>query len=674
MIKTFAYNEFEFDGYRLDSVKALEDIENFIKSGGNLNHPVKYNDNFIPACKFLEDQFGPESVIKFFEKNYLESPGNWTLNETTKTISDPKIYHSYWYRDNYSKYSKIISEGFRNLCKSYVANPIYTSYEYRDENNASAKVNNFNVKYENCHPLINIILRMPFKEMINVFLEEVPNAKELLNEETYRKQTVYENLVSRSSDSEDILISLFKYQIVNLNTLIDNYKFDDLIKKAIYQNDFDFINLLKKQSEDPHFIGKLDETNSMYDCFLRRVTTKEMAKILIDSGCPVVRKENQYDSILFSSEYFSIYKLDIIKFIFDYVPMNYIGEYEKVFWNYLEKCNDLNQFKKFTEFIVSKGFPIKKYDLFNICPGNSWEEKINTCLSLGADPNNCQNLIQKLISSRDTSSFKAIQKTKLLNLYSPDGIYYLLKAESHTKGTLDLLDKAPEENINALTSFGKPAWFSANTKDKLSKILKKIKTFNQLDTDGNNWITHYYSQDIKEKHNIASLVLEMSALEENKTHKLLTLNHKNGTSNVLHYGFVFDYKNRELRDEFTSMIKSFNTSNLNELFSSLDEEGLFPIDKLIESKFEKNAWNQTFWDSKLDALLKLTEFNLDYDAKNKNGKTLFEQLKHYYSISNSPNMNSFMEPIEHAYSKYKLYHKLDNKLVADNRKSTQIKI
>jgi hypothetical protein len=515
---------------------------------------------------------------------------------------------------------------------------------------------------------------MPFKEMLNAFLEEVPNAKELLHEEMYRKQTVYENLIDHSKDSEDILLSLFKYEIVDVNTLIENYKFNDVIKKAIHDNDFSFINLLKKQSNNPHYIGELDKDNSMYDCFLRRVNTPEMAKVLIDAGCPVIKKNDKFDSILFSPEYFSIYKLDVIAFIMDYVPMDYIKIYENIFWEYLKKTNDLNQFKKFTEFIVFKGFPLDKYDLFNVCPGNSWEDKIKTCLNLGANPNNCRDLITKLVTNRDTSSFKAIQKTKLLNLYSPDAIYYLLSADNHTKGTLDLLDKAEIDNINALTSFGKPAWFGANTKDKFHKILKKINTFNQLDSEGNNWLTNYYSKEKKDKYDIASLVLEMSALEENKNHTLLSLNHKEGQSNVLHYGFTFDIRNKELRDEFVSIIKAFNTNNLNELFSSLNEEGLFPIDKLIESKSNEDVWNKTFWDSKLDSILKLTEFNLDYDCTNKNGKTLFEQLIFYYSIDKSPNMMNFVDSIKNAYSKYQLYNKLDSNLIPENKKAVKLKI
>lgn len=674
MIKTFAYNEFEFEGYNLDKSKALEDIDRFIKSGGNLNYPVKYRDNFIPASKFLEEQLGQDIVTKFFQNDYLESPGNWKLNEKTKTIEESKTYHSYWYRDNYSKYSQVISDGFRKLCQSFVSNPIYHAYEYKDEYNSSSKNTNHIVRYENCHPLVNILLRMPFKEMVNTFLEEVPNAKELLHEEMYRKQTVYENLIGRSNDSDDILLSLFKYQIVDVNTLIENYKFDDVIKKAISENDFDFINLLRAQSDNPHYIGELDKDKSMYDCFLRRVNTPEMAKILIDSGCPIIKKNDQYDSVLFSHEYFSIYKLEVIKFIMDYVPMDYMGKYENIFWEYLEKTSDLNQFKKFSEFIVSKGFPLEKYDLFNVCPGNSWEEKIKTCLDLGANPNNCQNLIKKLVTARDTSSFKAIQKTKLLNLYSPDGIFYLLEAESHTKGTLDLLDKAEIENINALTSFGKPAWFAANSKDKFHKILKKIHTFNQLDSHGGNWLNYYYSQDKKDKYEIASIVFEMGALEENKNHKLLNLTYHEGHSNVLHNGFNFGYKNKELRDEFVTMIKSFNTTNLNELFDSLDADGLFPIDHLIASKSNDNIMNSSFWDAKLDTLLRLTEFNLDYDSKNKDGKTLYEQLKHYYSISNTSNAANFIEPIENAYSKYQLYNKLEHKLVPDNRKTTKVKI
>lgn len=680
MIRTFAYNEFEEDGLILNKTKALEDIEEFIKAGGNLNYPVKHRDTFIPASKFFEKNLGEEIVTQLFQNNYLDSPGNWKLNESTKTIIESKHYHSYWYRDNYPKYRKVISEGFRNICQSYVQNPIYNSYEFTDEYRDSAKNNEYIIKLNDCNPLVRIILRMPFKEMINVFLEEVPNAKELLNEQTYGKKSLYnsvvwDSLISNTQDGEDILISLFKHKIIDLdiNYLIQNYKFDEVIKKAIYENDFNFINLLKEQSNNPHYIGELDKENSMYESFLRRANTPEMAKILIDSGCPVLREGESYEKFLFSHEYFPIQKLDVIKFIIDYVPMDYMGKSANIFWAYLDKSNTLDDFKKFTEFIVSKGFPLENYDLFNICPGDSWEEKIKTCLELGANVNNTKNLIQRLISKRDISSFKAIQKTKLIDLYSPDSVSHLLSAEDHTKTTLELLDKADLNKLNSLTSLGTPAWFSANSKTKLHKILKKIESFNQVDSLGNNWITNYYSNKVKDKYDIAPLVLEMAAIEHNKKKRLLVLTNVENQSNLLHHGFKFSqYQEKELKEEFVVIIKCFDTTNLNELFSHLDEHGLFPIDYLINSKNDEETWNHSLWDVKLDSLLKLTEYNLDYDKENIHGEKLIDKLKIYYSIDNKSDI--FIEPVNKAYSRYCLYNKLEEKLIPENKKSSKHKI
>lgn len=672
MIKTFAYNEFNYDGYSVDKNKALEDIEDFIKSKGNLNYPIKERDKIIPAHAFWEEKLGVNIISQFFEKEYLESPGHWNLDEKTKTVIESELYDKYWYQNNYKNYSKIISEGFRKLCQSYIANPIYDSYQYKDEYNSNSKKDNFNVIRTDVHPLVEILLRNPHKEMIEVFIEELPNSKELLNMQRYGDFT-YDRLINKSQSSEDIISSLFKHKIVDTRILIEKYSFNSVIKYAIYKNDFDFMNSLKKESNNPFYIAELDKNHSMYDSFLRRANTPEMAKFLIDAGCPIIKKDDKYDSVLFCSDKFK--HLDVVKFILDYVPNNYMTQYENVFGEYLKTIHNTNDFKDFVNFIVNKGFPLEKYDLFNIAPGESFEEKITTCLELGCDKNNCKYLIRSLISKRDTSSFKAIQKTKLLNLYSPDAIFYFLSQDNHTKSTLDLIDKADINNINSLTSFGKPAWFAANNQEKLHKIFKKINSFSQLDSEGNDWITHYYSQSPKDNHHIASTFLEMIALEEKKQNKLLSLHYKEGESNLLHYGFTFNYKNKDFRDEFVTMIKSLNHSNLNELFSTLDEEGLFPIDRLIISKSNKDVYNISFWDDKLHSLLKLAEFNLDYDSKNKNGQTLYSQLIHYYSISEKSNMNEFIEPIKNAYSKYKLYNKLENTLtsnVIDNKKVNKI--
>lgn len=682
MIKTFAYNEFDFAEFKLDKQKVLQEIEQFIEQGGNLNYPVKKEDNFIPAWQFLEDNLGVDFVKTLINKKYLKSPGTWTLDTQSQSIKESTTYHSYWYRDNYNKYSDIISEGFRELCREYNKNPVFNSYEYKDTYDARAIGKEKIVKSELLHPLLKIIKRMPFKEMFDVFIAEVSDAKELLHEivkiRHFRENItedkfMYEIIVSDSSDKVAMISSLFKNNIVATDKLMDNYDFRDNIIRAIGNNDFEFMEILKSKSSDPHYLGKLDEDNTMYNSFLRACNTPEMAKLLIDSGCQVIKKTDKFDSILLSKENFPLSKLNTIKFIMEYVPLDYMKEYEHTFWNYLESAKNLDTFKEFAQYIVSKGFPIEKYDLFNICPGEDWKEKIQTCLDLGANPNMFSGLIQKIVTNRDISTFKAIVRTKLLNLYSPDGIYHLLNVTSHTKSTLDLLDKAEKKDINALTSFGKPAWFAANSKDKVTKILSKVESFNQLDEKGNNWLTHYYSQDIRDKYAIASVVLEMASNEDKKNHRLLVLTNNEGQSNLLHYGFQFsEYRVKELREEFVSMIKAFSTNNLNQLFGSLDEHGLFPTDYLIKSKSEKGVWNVTFWDAKLDNLLKITEYNLDYDKKNIHGVTLIDSLRNYYKINDL--QNNFIEPVEKAYFRYQLHEKLEQKLVPENKKTMRSKI
>lgn len=665
MIKTFVYNEFDIPSYNVDKEKTLQEIDNFVQSGGNLNHPVKDNNKLISIVEFLESKLDIASVSSLFEKKHLTSPGTWDLNKETNAIIESSLYGGYWYRDNAHKYRQPIADGFRQLCRDFLKTPV-NSFHYENYEKEIVKDNHG-------HPLLSILLRIPLYELTQVFLEEVPNAKELLNQKYYKNTFYYDALIKSTKGGENNLSLFFKHDIIDLETLIENYNFNDVIKTAIRDNDFEFIKLLQSKSSNPHYLGELDKEYKMHDCFLRQVNTPEMAKILIDAGCPVLRKGDQYDSLLFSYEYFSMYKLDTIEFIMNYVPLDYMGEYQNVFWQYISNSRNLEEFKKFTEFLVSKGFPLEKYDLFSVCPGSDIQEKIQTCIDLGANPDNCGQLIQKLVTARDTSTFKAIQKTKLLDLYSPSATSYLLEANSHTQGTLSLLDKVQDKTFNSLTALGKPVWFGATTNDKMTKIIKKINSFNQLDTKGNNWITHYYSLDIKEKHNIAPLVLEMASIEESKNKRLLVLSQNENQSNLLHHGFKFsEYKTKELREEFISMIKSFDTSNLNDLLSGLDEKGLFPIDYLINSKSEEKVWNMNFWDIKLDSLLKIAEYNLDYDKKNINGESLIDRLRKYYLIDNV--QGNLIEPVEKGYSRYTLFNKLDNKLVTENKKSIKIKI
>lgn len=667
MIKTFVYNDFNFPRYNINKAQVIQDIDDFIKSGGNLNYPIKDDNKLSQAFSFLENILGVEFVTSLVKKGHLNSPGEWILDNTSHSIIEPELFGGYWYRDHADKYREILADGYKTVCNQFIDNPIYTSF-------VSINAENNLVKNTLDHPLLSILLKIPFKELVEVFIQTIPEAKELLHQVYNEKMHItYLDSLVEGTDSQEILVLFFKYNIVPLNVLLEEYNFDEVIKYAIYHEDFEFIELLKSQSENPQYISILDKDNSMYDSFLRRSTSPEMAKILIDAGCSVIKENNQYDSFLLSKSSFPIHKFDTIKFIMEYVPLDYMGKYQNTFWEYLQSAKDIQQFKTFANFIVSQGFPIEKYDIFNICPVEDLTTKLQTCLDVGANPNSCRDLIHHLISKRDIGTFKAIQKTKLLNLYSSDAIYYFLESTSYTKTTLDLIDKADNADINNLTSFGKPAWFSAHSKDTLNKILKKITSFNQKDSTGHNWITHYYSQNLKDSHEIAPLVLEIASLEESKNKKLLALTHKENTSNLLHYGFTFSqYKTKELREEFITIVKSFDTINLNELLSGLNENGLFPIDCLILSKSTEGVWNKSFWDTKLDTLFKLAEYNLDYDKKNINGKSLIDSIRDFYKIDSMS--NNFIEPVEKAYTIYTLYKKLDSQLVPNNRKSSTVKI
>ena len=163
MIKTFAYNEFNFsvNKYQLDKEKTIQEIQEFIENGGDLNLPVKHDDKFKSALKFLEEQFDVDFVSNLLNKNYLINPGKWTLNPETKTIKESAIYHSYWYRDNYDKYKVSITNGFQELCRDFVKNPIYDTYEYTDFSHFShSNEKNHIIRKNHIHPLLTIILKI----------------------------------------------------------------------------------------------------------------------------------------------------------------------------------------------------------------------------------------------------------------------------------------------------------------------------------------------------------------------------------------------------------------------------------------------------------------------------------------------------------------------------------
>lgn len=157
--------------------------------------------------------------------------------------------------------------------------------------------------------------------------------------------------------------------------------------------------------------------------------------------------------------------------------------------------------------------------------------------------------------------------------------------------------------------------------------------------------------------------------KKNLINHLLLTNIEN-TSNLLHYGFNIKYSERELKREFIDIVKSFNTSNLHELFSCLDEDGYFPTDYLLKSYHNKDNYNQNFWFSKLSSLLADTPFVFDFDKVNKDGISLIDSFR---NILKENQDTTILENIEKGYSRYKLYNKLENKL-SDTNKTQRPKI
>lgn len=686
MIKTFNYNNFGNLSSPLYKDTFTDVINQFVENGGNLNYPIINGDSITPALEFIARKMDIEFVKELINKNYLISPGNWILNNESKTIEEPSVYFNYWYRNNYSEYKEEINKGFKDLCKEYNQNPVYIHYKeyYKDEHDElTERISSNNP------PLIEIIIKNPYPEMLKSFLEEVSNSKNLLNlnyiftSEKFNKiEPLFLTLLKTTKFQNEFLALLIKHDIVDSNTLSEKFNFLNLIDFVVNNDDIDLLKKINNNAKNENFVRTLSNESPIKNNFFNKVKSVEMGEYLIDLGCHISVKNSQNENeFFFTTTFLSNSNTSTIKYFLSNIDKK---EKNEIFWRPFEtvfqSIDNLEDFKNWGNFLVSEGFPIKNYDVFSFCPGKSDQsislsERLKTCLEIGADSNNTLKLINNIISARDATYFRDIQKTKIIDLYSPNSIYYFYQNNGHTEKTFQLMEKVEKDNFNKLTDFDKPAWFSISHLITLNKIKKNIESFNQVDAEGNNWVTNYFNDyyKIKKTYDILPVIAEMSAIEniKNKTLLLLTQNEKEG--NLLHHGFKFKhYNNKELDNKFITIINLFDTTNLNLLLSDVDQNGKFPIEYLIESKKEIGVFNIELWDDKLNTILKIANYNLDYNKKNKNNETLIDKIREYYLISNVE--DNFIDKVEEAYKKYVLYHNLQEKLVSNNVKSNKPKI
>lgn len=597
MIKSHQYNEISYSS----NEELFDNIMEFSKTG-DLNFPVKHYSDIKPAFDFFNGVLNIEQMKALFDNNILIHPLDFEFNHNEKTISYSKYYNFYWFREHSNKYIDIIIPKFKSFLNDYLKND-YSNYIFD------------NTK-KNC--LVSILKNLPHPEILTTFFNTIPNAKELLLDsytanKIFFKESITNDFYSFNTKHKyENIIILFLNNAIDYNSLIESTRdFKETIDYAISNNNFEYLK--KLISINKNILTEYNDSSYLFYSFIGKAKSIEMFEFLNDNGLDFLNftEDNKLESI-FNSNYNKI-NIDIVKHIIKKSNFELLKN-EDYIVDFLFSLNNKDTFNDLAKFLIDHKFPLHNYEIFYHYPEEDLSLKIKESLSLGWNPLINEQLISKIISHRDTKLFNSLQKTKIINLLSPDGIANILSKTDHTQSTLNLLNNAKKEDVNALTLNGIPAWFSANT-DSFKKINSMIDNFLQIDNNGLNVFSHI---EKNKKENYHSYVLEIiSNLKQNNIPHTFKENNKN----MLHHMFKVPYKT-DLDKKDIELLSHFENSNLHQLFSSLDEHGKFPIEYLTKSF--KDALNPRFWAGILEEILNINQFHLDYSKKNKDGESLLD--------------------------------------------------
>jgi hypothetical protein len=447
---------------------------------------------------------------------------------------------------------------------------------------------------------------------------------------------------------------VIKFDIENLK---DSEK---LLSNAVYEENYKFLDNFCSQ------YSLRDEENKfpLHDCLLRKAQSSKMAQYLLEHNCFVSGKRADSDVTILSAESFT--NINVVKTVLEYSKeySNMVSEQSDIFYKYLERSSDEESFKQKVNLFLEHGFPLSKYDFFSCSKAiPDYIDRVNYCLEIGADPRNCKQFVQSLVSARDVSSFKKITKNTTLNLLYPDPLFYLLNSESHTQTTLDLASKATSENLMRLTAFKIPAWFGVSSSNSLRNIDNKITNFNPVNHI--SWITYITSVLKTDRFSdISKMIVSMSKHQMKKNNELLEFGVSNiKGNNVFHNLFEYNEHRRVQvdRDFIDVILNNFNLSNLNYLIMEKNNLGNTPLDNLFLIKSSPKAINEFYVDDSLEKILISCGYNLDYHKETQTEKkTIYELIKTIYEVSGS-NENRIND-LNHAYLKYELSKSLSENL------------
>lgn len=629
MIKTVAYNDFSNVSAEIRNDKNLlmKELLDFHAKGGDLNLDIfKYEHH--KAEEWLRNEFKePSYMIELFEKGLLHSPNKWVLDIENKSIIQPLFYHEYWFRDNHNFYSDYFAQGITNLMEEIKSSGIDItefSYQYK-------KYDGNIVKNDFEHPLLTLTV---FREMVNIkMLEAILNHSpeyaplwKLPNRYSQENLPIYQTLLGPQMwdlKDKDLAIVLYKHNIAKDFILKSDGALKDVIWKAVYNDDIDFI----KNHIHEWNLPLLEKIGGYDRPYLKSVQSTEMANLLLENGSYVEITEPGKESNIFSIQHFK--NLIAIEAILDHPKYQHLISQKPEYFSHFFKNVSYGQETK-TEIILTLlnkyNYDTDKIDLLYVGKelfSTYNKDGVEWALEHGADPRNCQEFIKQWVSKENFSELKAIHTKKILNLFYPDPLSEIIKHKL-AQPAFNLIEKATSEDFGRETKYKKIAWWKVEGIINFKAISKKIPNLNVLNSLGQSFL--YYKSTIKDNINNEFFNEVIKSHQVKNPNELLSIEglDKNN-NNILHNLFSPVLNGNKI--PLLNYVLNLNEEYIRDLLIQENNNGKTPLELAIikiTDEFSGN-YNTPYYEYLVKSL-KIVENDFDYN-KTYEDKTLLEALE-----------------------------------------------
>lgn len=581
MIKTIPYNDFTAYGWkeRQDHEFMFQEMKKFVESGGDLSHQVMESDSkLVNFADYIKSKFSVELMDKLTDNNLVQSPFSFILNE--KYITEDKKYGLRWMQDNYKEFEKQIINSVKEISKKI--NGIELShYSQADHSGAYNDHKKF-------HPLYHIASELSHKpDVWKAILDNNSDMHKYMKKILTKKEIFEDFFEARWGNIRSPELASLFYK----NSIIDNYLEKntsgvyDLVLNAICNNDLDVLNKLIKNFNIP----KIEKEKNIYESFLQKARTPEVANLLLKSGVFSVGLWSGKDSDKIKTISYSLHEhmdVDTLGVIINHIDKNLVVNHHQYFYDtFIKERANLDTVKALIE---KHNFPVDKYDMLavgqKIDSNFSKLESIKWFLEHGADPRNCSKFVEIIIAQRDEGKkyLGQYKREGLLDTFSSDMIYAMANSKEMKKIFINYYEKVTPEELARPTKDGSPAWFGVNSQDFFTLIKNKIEDYNQLSLKGDAWINSFFHHRNKTRDSDSVTLSWLQKAKESIVKKggenLSGAVGKDSQGNFLHGLFYLSEHGKAYGNtDLVKFVFQNVDANFVELMNQKDHRGQYPL-------------------------------------------------------------------------------------------------